>query len=266
MRLNLFVRCYGTYERLEAAIRYFGEGALDHAEYVPAAVAFDQRDDITGPSLDGQPVATDDINVVENYMEGFESTYNDMQTEACAELTHGINVMRSLIVNYFPREANKDMLRRAFLPYGQIDSVYLVHKEGKPACYGFVNFHDHASAASALAAANSAEIALVDKRDVTWHVKAEWTSSPEIPKNHGKKKRSKNHSSEKILSTYSKLYPTVTLRGLPKHAKIAQTLRYTVPPEPHVEVYDGTCVDEYGCDLSAESQPLWHCGFWDPTW
>jgi hypothetical protein len=150
--------------------------------------------------------------------------------------------------------------------------VYLVHKDGKPACYGFVNFHDRASAAPALAAANADKIELVDKRDVTWHVKAEWTTSSEIPKK-PKKKRNKKDASEKILETCSTLYPAqVTLRGLPKHARIAQALHYTVSSEQHVEVeqnvevYDGTYVDEYGNDVVVESQPLWHCDFWDPSW
>jgi hypothetical protein len=268
MRLDFFVRCYGTYERLEAAIGYSGAGALDHAEYVVAPAALDQFEDTIDPSLEDQSMAMPamDDYVIEKYMETFDSTYNDLHIEASAELTHGVNAMRSLIVNYFPREANKDMLRQAFTPYGQIDSVYLVHKDGKPACYGFVNFHDHASAARAMVAASLDKIELVDKRDVTWHVKAEWTTSSEIPKK-PKKKRSKKDASETILEKCSMLYPSqVTLRGLPKHAKIAQALRYTVPSEPPAEVYDGTCVDEYGTDLAVEAQTLWQCDFWDPAW
>ena len=46
------------------------------------------------------------------------------------------------------------------------------------------------SASTALAAANAGAIQLVDKRDTVWTVKAEWTTSPEIPKK-PKKKRSK---------------------------------------------------------------------------
>merc|ERR1719159_1088786 len=88
------------------------------------------------------------LNVIENDTERLESMYNDLRSQvANAELTHGIDGMRSLLVCYFPREANKEMIRQAFAPYGPIDSVYLVHKDGKPACYGFVNFHDHPSAA-----------------------------------------------------------------------------------------------------------------------
>merc|ERR1719453_468219 len=107
-----------------------------------------------------------------------------LKAEVTTECHEG---MRSLLVCYFPREANKDMIRQAFLPYGAIDSVYLVHKEGKPACYGFVNFHDHACAAAALAAANEEEIVLVDKRETVWHVKAEWTTTTQIPKKPKKK-------------------------------------------------------------------------------
>merc|ERR1719191_2416132 len=123
---------------------------------------------------------------------GLEQLYEDLKgTINMAEVTTECHEgMRSLLVCYFPREANKDMIRRAFLPFGPIDSVYLVHKDGKPACYGFVNFHDHPSAATALASANAGAIQLVDKRDTIWTVKAEWTTSPDIPKK-PKKKRSK---------------------------------------------------------------------------
>ena len=34
--------------------------------------------------------------------------------------------MRSLLVCYFPREANKEMIRTAFAAFGSIESVYLV--------------------------------------------------------------------------------------------------------------------------------------------
>merc|ERR1719159_557196 len=136
------------------------------------------------------------LNVIDNDTERLESMYNDLRSQvANAELTHGIDGMRSLLVCYFPREANKEMIRQAFSPYGPIDSVYLVHKDGKPACYGFVNFHDHESAAAALAAANAGEIQLVDKRDTIWTVKAEWTTSPDIPKK-PKKKRSKRKGAD----------------------------------------------------------------------
>jgi RNA recognition motif-containing protein len=80
------------------------------------------------------------------------------------------------------------MIRNAFSPYGDIESVYLVHKDGKPACYGFVNFRTHESAALALTAAKTEEIVLVDKRDAIWHVKAEWTATTDIPRKTKKKK------------------------------------------------------------------------------
>jgi len=126
-----------------------------------------------------------DTQRLEKLYEDLKDTINVQ--EVTTECHEG---MRSLLVCYFPREANKDMIRRAFLPFGPIDSVYLVHKDGKPACYGFVNFHDHPSAAHALAAANAGSIQLVDKRDTIWTVKAEWTTSPDIPKK-PKKKRAK---------------------------------------------------------------------------
>jgi hypothetical protein len=131
-----------------------------------------------------------------------EALYEDLKgTINTAEVTTECHEgMRSLLVCYFPREANKDMIRRAFLPFGPIDSVYLVHKDGKPACYGFVNFHDHPSSSAALAAANAGEIQLVDKRDTVWTVKAEWTTSPDIPKK-PKKKRSKRSKDDKENET-----------------------------------------------------------------
>jgi hypothetical protein len=119
-----------------------------------------------------------------------------LKAEVTTECHEG---MRSLLVCYFPREANKDMIRQAFLPYGAIDSVYLVHKEGKPACYGFVNFNDHQCAAAALAAANEEEIVLIDKRETVWHVKAEWTTTTQIPKK-PKKKRNKGSREAKVAN------------------------------------------------------------------
>jgi hypothetical protein len=98
--------------------------------------------------------------------------------------------MKSLLVCYFPREANKEMIRNAFAPFGTIDSVYLVHKDGKPACYGFVNFAEHSTAKMALEAAQAEQVQLIDKRNVIWRVKAEWTQTNEIPKK-PKKKRTK---------------------------------------------------------------------------
>jgi len=117
--------------------------------------------------------------------------------------------MKSLLVCYFPREANKDMLRQAFLPFGIIDSVYLVHKDGKPACFGFVNFRDHSATAAALAAATDDQIELVDKRGVVWRVKAEWTTSSDIPKKPKKKRPTKaNRNKENQAATEPKLFPT----------------------------------------------------------
>merc|ERR1719428_535485 len=139
------------------------------------------------------------LHTLEIDTQRLEQLYEDLKgTINMAEVTTECHEgMRSLLVCYFPREANKDMIRRAFLPFGPIDSVYLVHKDGKPACYGFVNFHDHPSAATALAAANAGAIQLVDKRDTIWTVKAEWTTQPEIPKK-PKKKRSKGRKVEGV--------------------------------------------------------------------
>ena len=47
---------------------------------------------------------------------------------ASSGIVSGTDEMRSLIVCYFPRESNKDMIRQAFSPYGLIDSVYLVRE------------------------------------------------------------------------------------------------------------------------------------------
>merc|ERR1719506_3045538 len=191
------------------------------------------------------------LNVIEDDTDRLESMYAELRSRvANHELTHGIDGMRSLLVCYFPREANKEMIRQAFSPYGPIDSVYLVHKDGKPACYGFVNFHDHASAARALAAANSERVELVDKRNVIWHVKAEWTMSSDIPKK-PKKKRGKKKDEpggkmpeesptppvalNRALKGY---HPKMTLSGLPQHARIPHTLSYTVPTVPQVPFHE----------------------------
>merc|ERR1719172_289048 len=171
----------------------------------------------------------EDTNQLETLYEELKGDV--MKAEVTTECHEG---MRSLLVCYFPREANKDMIRQAFLPYGAIDSVYLVHKDGKPACYGFVNFHDHVSAARALAAANSERVELVDKRNVIWHVKAEWTLSSDIPKK-PKKKREESPTPPVALNRALKGYhPKMTLSGLPQHARIPHTLSYTVPTVPQV--------------------------------
>jgi RNA recognition motif-containing protein len=176
------------------------------------------------------------------------------------------------------------MIRRAFSPYGPIDSVYLVHKDGKPACYGFVNFSDHASAASAWAAANSGKIELVDKSDVTWNVKAEWTTSLEIPKKPKKKRNKKDESgkaqeesstlSDDLKRDLMKYHPNMTIRGLPKHARSVQILNYTIPTvaqEQAAEDFQYRVMeadqDRYswqGQDIAGE--PLWQCGWWDAAW
>jgi hypothetical protein len=139
-------------------------------------------------------VLEEDTNQLEHLYEELKGAV--MKAEVTTECHEG---MRSLLVCYFPREANKDMIRQAFLPYGNIDSVYLVHKEGKPACYGFVNFHDHGCAAAALAAANEEQIVLIDKRETVWHVKAEWTTTTSIPKK-PKKKRNKGGKDAKAAA------------------------------------------------------------------
>jgi hypothetical protein len=192
------------------------------------------------------------LTVIEDDTERLESMYHELRHQvANQELVnghiaeHGVDGMRSLLVCYFPREANKEMIRQAFSPYGPIDSVYLVHKDGKPACYGFVNFHDHPSAARALAAANSERVELVDKRNVIWHVKAEWTLSSDIPKKPKKKRGKKKDEPGKMpeesptppvaLNRALKGYhPKMTLSGLPQHARIPHTLSYTVPTVPQV--------------------------------
>merc|ERR1719321_2043414 len=112
------------------------------------------------------------------------------QVAEVEDVQPGASEMKSLLVCYFPREANKEMIRNAFAPFGTIDSVYLVHKDGKPACYGFVNFAEHSAAKMALEAAQAEQVQLIDKRNVIWRVKAEWTQTNEIPKK-PKKKRGK---------------------------------------------------------------------------
>lgn len=135
--------------------------------------------------------------------------------------------MKSLLVCYFPREANKAMIRDAFAPFGTIDSVYLVHKQGKPACYGFVNFSDHLAAERAVAAADAEQIRLVDRRGVVWNVKAEWTTTPDIPKKPKKKKTKDDRGSRTPPLDFA------TLPGFPQqpfrsHHRFAQ-LSYQVP-------------------------------------
>jgi hypothetical protein len=134
--------------------------------------------------------------------------------------------MKSLLVCYFPREANKEMIRNAFAPFGAIDSVYLVHKDGKPACYGFVNFNEHAAAKMALEAAQAEQVQLIDKRNVIWRVKAEWTETNEIPKK-PKKKRAKKESGGKPpydLASGATTPPmdlSASLKGHPYHPSLS---------------------------------------------
>jgi hypothetical protein len=293
-RFNFFVKCYGTYENLAASVEYFGASVLDSLDYVPAPIDMDSPGDTNEPYFDDQLVAKEYLNVIDNYTELLESTADDVRSQASdGELTPGITEMRSLIVCYFPREANKDMIRRAFLPYGPIDSVYLVHKEGKPACFGFVNFNDHPSAASALAAAKANKIELVDKRDVTWNLKAEWTSSSEIPRKPKKKRRKKHESSPTppvdLNSALMMYHPKAIIRGLPKHAKeITQNLSYTVPTAAYEQgslfdadnlaahaqqwsdsklalgLSDGPQEMEDSANFSIQvGEPVRHCGVWD---
>jgi len=177
------------------------------------------------------------LQAVEADTQRLEQMYANLRDQA--EESEG--GMRSLLVCYFPREANKEMIRTAFAAFGSIESVYLVHKDGKPACYGFVNFHEHAAAAAALQAASEEKIELVDKRNVVWHVKAEWTLTNEIPKKPKKKRAKKDGPGGKpeesptppvALKTAMKGYhPGAKMTGLPTHARIPRTLSYTVPLE-----------------------------------
>jgi hypothetical protein len=154
---------------------------------------------------------------------------------------------RSLLVCYFPREANKEMIRQAFAPFGEIETVYLVHKDGKPACYGFVNFRDHESAAAAHAAAKTEQIELVDKRNAIWHVKAEWTATTDIPKKPKKKRLQKAERSPVAMSGAStpQLDLRTSLTGY--HPKLSNSstpsfkfsqLSYVVPSAPLLPTED----------------------------
>jgi hypothetical protein len=148
---------------------------------------------------------------------------------------------RSLLVCYFPREANKEMIRQAFAPFGEIETVYLVHKDGKPACYGFVNFREHEAAAAAQDAAKNEKIELIDKRNSIWHVKAEWTSTHDIPKKPKKKRLQKAERSPAAMSGAStpQLDLRTSLNGY--HPKLSNSstpsfkfsqLSYVVPSAP----------------------------------
>jgi hypothetical protein len=164
--------------------------------------------------LEGMPVDGLDFGISES-------------SDACEAGSTGGS--RSLLVCYIPREANKAMIRNIFSPYGEIDSVYLVHKDGKPACYGFVNFHTKEAALLARTAATNEEVVLVDKRDETWHVKAEFTTTDEVPKKI-KKRKCKSGAAT----------PPLDLRALQDHPmsystsqqfKFTQPLSYTVQPK-----------------------------------
>lgn len=184
------------------------------------------------------------LSTIESDTHRLETMYRDLRGQVDDVDAEG--ECRSLLVCYFPREANKEMIRTAFAAYGSIDSVYLVHKDGKPACYGFVNFHEHEAAANALQAANEEKIELIDKRNVVWHVKAEWTLTSEIPKKPKKKRTKKaNETPGKLSDDGSSPTPPVALNkammkgyhpskmtGLPSHARIPRTLSYTVPTAP----------------------------------
>jgi hypothetical protein len=208
------------------------------------------------------------INNIEDDTKRLEDTYGVMEKEikslefagygagACSstpEAPHtpapdgGEDKPRSLLVCYFPREANKEMIRQAFAPFGEIETVYLVHKDGKPACYGFVNFREHASAAAAHLAAKGELIDLVDKRGAIWHVKAEWTATPDIPKKPKKKRLQKAERSPAAMSGAStpQLDLRTSLNGY--HPKLSNSstpnfkfsqLSYVVPSAPVLQTED----------------------------
>jgi len=167
------------------------------------------------------------LNDIELDTQRLEVMYDALvdQVAEVEEAQPGGIEMRSLLVCYFPREANKEMIRNAFAPFGAIDSVYLVHKDGKPACYGFVNFHEHEAAAMALDAAQREDIQLVDKRNVIWRVKAEWTQTSEIPKKPKKKRAKGKFASDRIGAASGATTPPIDLHqsllGHPYHPSLS---------------------------------------------
>jgi hypothetical protein len=237
---------------------------LGPADFATMPVPFDTWD-----AVDQLEAALDAVRIgveqqllnIENDTQRLEGMYDDLRKQVDApefsnylqdgslqdgadEQSGSPGQSRSLLVCYFPREANKEMIRNAFSPYGDIESVYLVHKDGKPACYGFVNFRTKESAALALKAAKNEEIVLVDKRNATWHVKAEWTATNEVPKKPKKKRSPKVDAKSPNLSGSST--PPMDLRTslhgyhpmsfYPKPSSqqfnFTQPLSYTVQPKP----------------------------------
>jgi hypothetical protein len=83
MRLNFFVRYYGSYDSLEAAIRYFGASALDHSDYVPVPLSTDSWEDTNESPLDEQLVAMDDPNVIAKYTELLDFMHDDLTYDTC---------------------------------------------------------------------------------------------------------------------------------------------------------------------------------------
>lgn len=85
---------------------------------------------------------------------------------------------RTLLIAHFPRECyENDDIRTSMVQFGPISRINLISdpETKKPKCYGFVEFMDHNSAASALEASVKGQVVLFDQRSHPWHVKAEWT-------------------------------------------------------------------------------------------
>jgi len=207
--------------------------------------------EIVRRSVEGQ------LQDIEDDTQRLEVMYDELKEQVEEVEGESTETMKSLLVCYFPREANKEMIRNAFAPFGVIDSVYLVHKDGKPACYGFVNFSTHETAENALAAAQREEIELVDKRNIIWRVKAEWTTTNDIPKK-PKKKRPKGKTTPDFRTRDSgsstppmdlhasllgslgalgyhpmgNLSPTLSLSATSPQFRYMQPLSYTVATTP----------------------------------
>jgi hypothetical protein len=101
----------------------------------------------------------------------------EKESEAAQELQQQQQRMKrwkSILICYFPREASEHDIKEAFSQYSDVESVFLVEKNGVPKCYGFVNYYTHEDAVQGLAATEQERIRFKDNRGLDWTVKAEW--------------------------------------------------------------------------------------------
>ena len=82
---------------------------------------------------------------------------------------------RTLLIAYFPREANKEEISNCLSKHGKVNRVHLIVEKDtkKPKCYGFVEFLSTEDVNAVLAATEGGAVTMVDTRDHMWHLRAE---------------------------------------------------------------------------------------------